>query len=130
MLLRFVALADFFKTGLDIFRAHLQHGSQYLFGHGSAAVIGATDPEIVESRFPVRLRRFALREGTGGDGRYRGGDGLVRTFEALAPLTVSILSDRRRVAPFGLAGGEPGATGCNRIAGKDVPGRKMSSTSW
>ncbi len=82
-----------------------------------------TDPEIVESRFPVRLQRFCLRRGSGGDGRFVGGDGLVRTFEALAPLTVSILSDRREVPPFGLHGGAPAAPGRNRIAGKDVPGR-------
>lgn len=72
-----------------------------------------TDPEILEARFPVRLRRFALRSGSGGAGRRAGGDGLVRTIEMLAPLSVAILSDRRARAPFGLLGGESGAPGAN-----------------
>jgi len=72
-----------------------------------------TDPEILEARFPVRLRRFALRLGSGGRGRQPGGDGLVRTIEVLAPLSVAILSDRRTHAPFGLRGGAPGAPGDN-----------------
>jgi 5-oxoprolinase (ATP-hydrolysing) len=72
-----------------------------------------TDPEVLEARFPVRLRRFGLRPGSGGAGRHRGGDGVVREIEALSPLRVSILSERRETAPFGLAGGEPGAPGRN-----------------
>jgi 5-oxoprolinase (ATP-hydrolysing) len=86
-----------------------------------------TDPEVLEQRFPVRLLQFSLRRGSGGAGRYPGGDGLVRTFEALAPLRVSILSDRRRNPPFGLAGGGPGATGENRIDSRVVPGRATAS---
>ncbi|MEZ4442592.1 MAG: hydantoinase B/oxoprolinase family protein [Polyangiaceae bacterium] len=73
-----------------------------------------TDPEVLEARFPVWVRRFHLRHGSGGAGRHRGGDGLVRGLEAREPLTVSILSQRRSVAPFGLAGGGPGAMGINR----------------
>ena len=86
-----------------------------------------TDPEVLESRFPVRLRTFALRRGSGGAGLHRGGDGLVRELEFLAPLQVSILSDRRGRPPFGLAGGEAGAAGANRWIqtgrSRDVPGR-------
>jgi 5-oxoprolinase (ATP-hydrolysing) len=82
-----------------------------------------TDPEILERRFPVRLLEFSLRAGTGGRGRFAGGDGLLRRFEALAPLSVSILSDRRIRPPFGLAGGRPGQVGDNRIAGVIVGGR-------
>jgi 5-oxoprolinase (ATP-hydrolysing) len=82
-----------------------------------------TDPEILESRFPVRLVEFALRRNSGGAGRYRGGDGLVRELEFLEPMRVSILSERRTLAPFGLFGGAPGARGRNTHAGRDVGGK-------
>lgn len=84
-----------------------------------------TDPEILESRFPVRLVEFSLRRASGGRGAYAGGDGLIREFEALAPLRVSILSERRSRAPFGLHGGCPGARGRNLHNGRDV-GAKAS----
>ncbi|MGB5103571.1 MAG: hydantoinase B/oxoprolinase family protein, partial [Steroidobacteraceae bacterium] len=74
-----------------------------------------TDPEVLEHRFPVLLRRFALRAGSGGAGAYRGGDGLVRRVEFREAMTVAILSNHRRVAPFGLAGGEPGQPGVNLL---------------
>jgi len=70
-----------------------------------------TDPEVLEHRYPVRLHRFALREGSGGAGRWRGGDGLVREIEFLEPLELSILSQHRVSAPFGMAGGGDGAVG-------------------
>ncbi len=82
-----------------------------------------TDPEVLESRFPVRLRRFALREGSGGRGRFPGGDGLVRELEFLEPMRVSILSERRTRAPFGLAGGGPGARGRNFHNEREVAGK-------
>ena len=82
-----------------------------------------TDPEIVESRFPVRLREFSIRRGSGGEGRHRGGDGIIREFEALVPLRFSILSERRTGQPFGLAGGRPGASGRNLHRGRDVGGK-------
>jgi 5-oxoprolinase (ATP-hydrolysing) len=82
-----------------------------------------TDPEVLEESVPVRLRRFAYRRGSGGSGRHPGGDGLVRELEALAPLSATILSERRRTAPFGLAGGAPGAVGRNTVDGADVGGR-------
>jgi len=87
-----------------------------------------TDPEVLESRAPVIVRRFALRGGSGGAGRWRGGDGLVRELEFTAPVTASILSERRVRAPFGLAGGGPGARGknlCLRADGsvEELPGR-------
>jgi 5-oxoprolinase (ATP-hydrolysing) len=72
-----------------------------------------TDPEILEDRFPVRLERFAIRRGSGGAGRWRGGDGVVRWLRFLEPMTAAIISGSRRVAPFGLAGGGPGRTGFN-----------------
>ena len=66
----------------------------------------------------IRLR-FAIREGSGGAGRWRGGDGVVRRLRFLQPMTASILSNRRRIAPHGLAGGNPGKTGRNLVQRKD-----------
>ncbi len=82
-----------------------------------------TDPEVLESRFPVRLRQFSLRPGSGGDGAHRGGQGVTREFELLAPMRVSILSERRNRPPFGIAGGEAGAPGRNLHNGRDVGGK-------
>jgi 5-oxoprolinase (ATP-hydrolysing) len=84
-----------------------------------------TDPEILESRYPVRLRRFALRHGSGGSGRFPGGDGLVRAYEFLRPVTVSLLCERRSRAPFGLAGGGPGRPGRNSLRGRDGSEREL-----
>jgi 5-oxoprolinase (ATP-hydrolysing) len=78
-----------------------------------------TDPEVLETRFPVLVERFAVRRGSGGQGAHRGGDGVVRALRFRAPMTAAILSDRRRVAPFGLAGGAPGATGRNTVVRAD-----------
>jgi len=78
-----------------------------------------TDPEVLEARHPVLLREFRYRRGSGGAGVNRGGDGLVRRIGFRAPMTVSILSNRRRVAPFGLAGGADGAPGINRLERAD-----------
>ena len=74
-----------------------------------------TDPEVLESRFPVRVDRFAIRPHSGGSGQYPGGNGVIRELQFLAPLTVSILSNRRRIAPFGLAGGGSGQVGENLL---------------
>ncbi|HEU5058643.1 MAG TPA: hydantoinase B/oxoprolinase family protein, partial [Kofleriaceae bacterium] len=82
-----------------------------------------TDPEVLESRFPVRLVELSLRRGSGGAGRLPGGDGVVRELELLRPLEVSILSERRRLCPFGLAGGQPGAAGRNLHNGRALGGR-------
>ncbi|MDD9898074.1 MAG: hydantoinase B/oxoprolinase family protein, partial [Candidatus Melainabacteria bacterium] len=72
-----------------------------------------TDPEILETRYPVILREFSIRRGSGGKGKHRGGDGLVRVFEFLDDLQVSVLTERRERAPYGLAGGMDGAKGEN-----------------
>jgi 5-oxoprolinase (ATP-hydrolysing) len=82
-----------------------------------------TDAEILESRYPVRLWEFSIRHGSGGAGRHPGGDGVVREFEALAPMRVSILSERRVRRPFGLSGGLPGALGRNLHNGKEKGGK-------
>ncbi len=74
-----------------------------------------TPIEALEYAYPFRVRRYAYRMGSGGSGRFRGGDGLVREIELLAPAQVTILSDRRSFAPYGLAGGSAGATGKNNI---------------
>ena len=74
-----------------------------------------TDPEVLEWRFPVRVERFAIRPGSGGRGRWRGGDGVVRRLRFLEPASASILSGRRVVPPPGLDGGEPGRCGANRV---------------
>ncbi|GBG26458.1 5-oxoprolinase [Hondaea fermentalgiana] len=78
-----------------------------------------TDPEILEKRFPVVLRRFSLREGSGGLGKHRGGDGVIREVEFLRPMTVSILSERRARAPFGMAGGQDALCGQNLLVTRD-----------
>jgi 5-oxoprolinase (ATP-hydrolysing) len=75
-----------------------------------------TDVEVIERRYPVRLHEFSIRRNSGGAGAHRGGDGVIRRIEFLRPLHVSILSERRaELAPFGLAGGEPGKIGRNSI---------------
>lgn len=81
-----------------------------------------TDVEVLEARFPVRVRRFAIRTGSGGLGQFAGGDGLVREIQALVPLDLTLLSQRRTTRPFGLAGGDPGLPGRNLIDGREVPG--------
>ncbi|KAJ6177982.1 hypothetical protein N7519_008443 [Penicillium mononematosum] len=72
-----------------------------------------TDPEILEKRYPCVLRRFELRDDTGGAGRNRGGDGVTREIEFLTPVQCSILSERRVHQPYGMEGGGPGSTGLN-----------------
>lgn len=74
-----------------------------------------TDPEILERRYPVVLRRFCLRRGSGGSGEFRGGDGVERELEFRKQLTVSILSERRSLAPKGAQGGADGAPGLNLL---------------
>jgi 5-oxoprolinase (ATP-hydrolysing) len=84
-----------------------------------------TDPEVIERRFPVRIQEFSVRRGSGGPGQFHGGDGVCREYEFLEPLTVSLLSERRDTAPFGLAGGQPGARGRNLHNGREVPGHTV-----
>ena len=74
-----------------------------------------TDPEIVEHRYPVRIERFAVRRGSGGAGRHAGGDGIVREYVFLAPMSLSLLTQHRAEGPYGLAGGAPGQPGTQRL---------------
>ncbi|MEH6434144.1 hydantoinase B/oxoprolinase family protein [Massilia sp. DD77] len=78
-----------------------------------------TDPEILEFRFPVRLESYAIRHGSGGAGRWHGGNGGVRKVRFLEPMTAAILSNNRIHAPFGMAGGEPGERGRNTVLRAD-----------
>ncbi len=82
-----------------------------------------TDPEVVEWRFPVRLESFSIRTGSGGRGRYNGGDGVIRALRFLEPMTATILSSHREIAPYGLAGGNDGARGRNYAIRSD--GRRI-----
>ncbi len=85
----------------------------------------ATDPEVFETRYPVRLWRFALRRGSGGRGSHRGGDGLIRELEFLRPLQLALITNRRGDhRPWGGAGGQPGQAGRNRLVTAD--GRELT----
>ena len=88
-----------------------------------------TDPEVLELRFPVLLEEFSIRRGSGGAGRHRGGDGTVRRVRFLQPMTAAVLSNRRRVPPFGQDGGAPGAVGINRVERKDGKVETLSGTA-
>ncbi|MFN7620572.1 MAG: hydantoinase B/oxoprolinase family protein [bacterium] len=88
-----------------------------------------TDPEVLETRFPVLLEEFSIRRGSGGDGANRGGDGAIRRLRFLEPLTAAILSNHRRTAPFGLSGGEDGAVGDNRVERVDGTADHLGATA-
>ncbi len=91
------------------------HGADAVHTHMTNTRL--TDPEVLERRYPVRMRTFSIRRGSGGAGRCRGGDGVIRRIEFLKPLEVSILSQRRGpYAPYGLQGGQPGAFGRNTLS--------------
>jgi 5-oxoprolinase (ATP-hydrolysing) len=88
-----------------------------------------TDPEVLEQRYPVRIVEFAIRRGSGGAGRWRGGDGVVREVEFRTPMHAAILSNRRRVAPHGLAGGSAGACGRNYVRRADGRIEELPATA-
>ena len=93
------------------------HGASVVQTHMTNSRL--TDPEVLEWRLPVQLDEFAVRTGSGGAGRWHGGDGAVRRIRFHEPMTVSTLSQHRRVRPYGMAGGEPGALGANRVERAD-----------
>lgn len=82
-----------------------------------------TPIEALEMRFPLRIRRYAVRRGSGGNGAHRGGNGLVREIEFLAPAQATLLTERRSHAPWGLAGGDPGQPGQNWLNQDSLPGK-------
>ncbi|MDE2618516.1 MAG: hydantoinase B/oxoprolinase family protein [Sphingomonadales bacterium] len=88
-----------------------------------------TDPEVLETRFPVLLEEFSIRRGSGGAGAFRGGDGAVRRLRFLEPMRAGILSNRRAIAPFGLAGGAAGAPGRNRVERADGTVEPLGATA-
>ena len=97
-------------------------GSGAVPGHAGADAVHQhmtntriTDVELMELRYPVRVWRFAIRAGSGGQGGYPGGNGIIRELEFLAPLTVSMIAQRRQKGPYGLNGGEDGLPGCQYL---------------
>jgi 5-oxoprolinase (ATP-hydrolysing) len=97
------------------------HGQSAVHTHMTNTRI--TDPEVLEQRYPVILREFSIRKGSGGKGKFNGGDGVIREIEFLVPLQVAILSERRVHAPYGMDGGGPGAKGKNlliKIDGSEI----------
>jgi N-methylhydantoinase B len=85
-----------------------------------------TPIEVLESRFPLRVVRYVLRRGSGGEGKGRGGDGLIREFEFLSPARFSLLTERRSHRPWGLAGGSPGRAGVNLFNGEPLSAKLES----
>ncbi len=108
-------------------------GSGATEGHAGASGVQVhmtntrmTDPEVLEFRHPhVRLERFDLRKGSGGEGQFRGGDGVVRQIKFLKPAEVSLISERRATAPYGMEGGEAGKSGKNSILRKNGQTEEM-----
>ena len=88
-----------------------------------------TDPEVLEWRFPVRVESFSIRKGSGGNGRYRGGDGAVRRLRFLEPMTVTILSSHRDTDPYGLEGGQAGMRGLNYVLRTDGTRENLSGNA-
>ncbi len=87
-----------------------------------------TDPEVLETRFPVLVREFSIRKGSGGNGRHHGGNGVIRRLEFLESMQAAIVSNHRRIAPFGLFGGEPGQPGHNTLIRGDGKRRELAGT--
>src|SRR6185503_4589392 len=88
-----------------------------------------TDPEILETRLPVRLDQFAIRRGSGGEGAHRGGDGVIRAITFLEPMRANILANRRRVAPHGINGGSDAEPGRNWVERVDGSVEMLSATA-
>jgi len=88
-----------------------------------------TDPEILEWRHPVRVEHFKVRHDSGGSGSHKGGDGVVRRLKFLEPMTVNVLSSRRKVAPYGVDGGEDGLVGINRLLKADGTSQELPGST-
>ncbi len=102
------------SNGLDAVQSHMTNTRN-------------TPIEVLEMAFPLRVHQYAVRDGSGGSGRFKGGDGLVRELEFLAPANVTLLTERRRSAPWGLAGGGDGMCGENRRGDKVLPAKVMTT---
>jgi 5-oxoprolinase (ATP-hydrolysing) len=102
------------------------HGADAVHTHMTNTRL--TDPEIFESRYPVRLKQFSIRKGSGGKGQYQGGDGIIRRIEFLKPLELSLLTQRRgKYVPYGIEGGQAGAAGINTLKRKGEPDEELLS---
>merc|ERR1719204_150091 len=89
------------------------HGRSGIHTHMTNTRI--TDPEILEKRYPVVLKKFGVNPGSGGDGKFKGGDGVIREMLFRKKQTLSVLTERRVLQPYGLKGGGPGQRGCNLL---------------
>lgn len=107
-------------------RIHYFHGTDVVQTHMTNSRL--TDPEVLEWRYPVLLEEFSIRAGSGGRGRMRGGNGATRKLRFLAPMTAAILANRRRVPPFGLAGGAAGQPGENYVVRRDGTRIELAAT--
>jgi len=87
-----------------------------------------TDPEVLEWRYPVLVEEFSVRKGSGGAGKWNGGDGVIRRILFREPMTAAILSGRRSTAPFGLAGGSDGAPGETFVTRSDGSVQRLTAT--
>ncbi len=103
------------------------HGTDAVHTHMTNSRL--TDPEILETRYPVQVESFCLRPDSGGKGKYSGGNGVIRRIKFLEPMTANILSGHRRVPPFGLNGGEAGQVGRNWIERQDGTQENLDSTA-
>jgi N-methylhydantoinase B len=88
-----------------------------------------TPVEVIEMNYPLRVRCYAVRYGSGGRGSTNGGDGIIREFQFLQPATVTLLTERRRFKPWGINGAQAGAMGENTLDGQKLPGKKSFSVS-
>ena len=96
--------------------------------HVNMTNTGITDPEILEYRFPVRLKTFCIRKGSGGSGQFAGGDGVVRELEFREGLTVSLITQHRNEGPYGLLGGQPGKPGEQWLIRKDGSRQRLNAS--
>jgi N-methylhydantoinase B len=103
------------------------HGTDAIHTHMTNSLL--TDPEILESRYPVLVESFSLRADSGGKGKYRGGNGVIRRLKFLEPMTANILASHRQIPPFGLDGGEPGKVGTTLIERQDGTREELASTA-
>jgi N-methylhydantoinase B len=111
---------DYYETiGGGMGAGAAQHGLSAVQTHMTNTL--NTPVEVIESLFPLQVTRYAIRRGSGGAGAHRGGDGLVRGWKFLDAAQLTLLTERRRHAPWGLAGGEPGVRGRNLLNGSELP---------
>jgi N-methylhydantoinase B/oxoprolinase/acetone carboxylase alpha subunit len=103
------------------------HGTDAVHTHMTNSRL--TDPEVLEWRYPVLLEEFSIRENSGGLGKFKGGNGIIRKVKFLATMTAGILSEHRIIPPFGLNGGQPGLVGKNYIIRDNGTVENLESTA-